>query len=719
MSPATSALLMAQLRRHFGAAFADPQGPSDPAVLAALLQAAPPERVVALLDDIARSYHETDQQNLRLHRALQVSTREAEDLAIELRGRQALAETAREQSEGRFRAIMDLLPDIVSLLGTDGTLHYNSPACTRIHGWTVDDLLGAQTSELVHPDDRDAVSASLRKLSATPGGVVTVRYRYRNKDGSYVWMEAVAGNQADNPLVHGIVAVSRDITDRRRTEEQLRESEARYRNLADLLPIPVFEADPTGELLFTNEALAMAFGREGPRRPATLAELFSPDERDRLARHLERGDDLGPRTDELLGLRADGATFPVELTSAPITRAGSVSGLRGAMVDMTDRHRMQIEMVRAQKLASIGLLAGGIAHDFNNILTGIRGNVSLARALVGDDGPVQDVLAETEHAASRAAELTRQLLTFARGGAPVRRPVAVERLCREAASFALRGSSVRAHVEVAPGLPDVFADEGQLAQALGNLLINAREAMPHGGNVWISAALAPREAAVAAGLAEARYVCVCVRDDGPGIADDLLARVFDPYVTTKASGHGLGLASVYSIMSRHGGHVSATSVPGAGATFTLLLPVSVERGAEPRESTSGRPPGLAGRVLVMDDEAMIRRLVTLALTRVGLEVDACEDGAQAIAAHRRARAEGHPYDLVIMDLTIPGGLGGREAALAIHAEDPGARLVVSSGYSDDPVMAEHEAHGFSGAVPKPYSAAALVDEVRRVLASGR
>ncbi|PKN57031.1 MAG: hypothetical protein CVU56_13155 [Deltaproteobacteria bacterium HGW-Deltaproteobacteria-14] len=707
----SSPLLIAQLRRHLELA-AD--AAIAPELLAAAMRAAAPEALTALLADITRSYEDAEQQNTRLHRALEVSTREAEDLAAELRRRKAIAEDARDASEGRFRAIMELLPDIISLIEPDGTLVYNSPACTQIHGWTVEDLAGMQTFELIHPDDREHAGAAMAAVIERAGAMMSVQYRYRNKDGSYVWMEATAANHCDNPAVGALVTVSRDISERRAVEERLREGEARYKNLADLLPIPVFEADLDGRLRFANEALVTKFGGALVRPNQPVTALFAAEAAPALERHLQRPEGTGELTDELTGRRADGASFPVELTSAPVVHDGVVVGIRGAMVDLTDRHRVQTEMVRAQKLASIGLLAGGIAHDFNNILTGIRGNVSLAVTLVDPSDPVQDVLAETEQATVRAAALTRQLLTFARGGAPALKPVAVEPLCREVATFVLRGSAVRARIDVAPDLPDVLADEGQIGQALGNLILNAREAMPQGGTVHIDAALAPD-----AGTAGRPCVLIRVSDEGGGIPEDLLPRIFEPYVTTKTGGHGLGLASAYSIVRRHGGQLRVDSLAGRGATFELLLSAASERATpEPAPRRAEHRPKLRGRVLVMDDEEMICHLIQSALGSVGLEVDDCADGEEAIAAFDAAASAGRPYDLVIMDLTIPGGLGGREAAIAIHAQHPDARLIVSSGYSDDPVMADHRAHGFLAAVPKPFSASTLIATVRGVLSTG-
>lgn len=382
---------------------------------------------------------------------------------------------------------------------------------------------------------------------------------------------------------------------------------------------------------------------------------------------------------------------------------------------MAERERLEAELLRTQKLESLGVLAGGIAHDFNNILAVIMGNVSLARLGVEPQTQLARDLTAAEGATQRAAELTRQLLTFSKGDAPVRQTASMTALVRESAGFVLRGSS--AHCELA--LPDtlwpVYVDAGQMNQVLNNILINAVQAMPHGGSISVSAenCVLAREGEVP--LRPGRYVKVSITDEGVGIPVAHLANIFDPYYTTKQQGNGLGLATAYAIMHKHHGAITVTSTVGVGTTFHLYLPVSTDTVpvAEAREE------GLAhghGKILIMDDEPAIRALAQGTLVRLGYEVAVACDGAEAIALYRQAQQAGHPFAAVIMDLTIPGGMGGKEALQKIQEIDPHVTAIVSSGYSTDPVMAHYQHYGFKGVVAKPYRISDLSTTVRRVLA---
>jgi len=392
------------------------------------------------------------------------------------------------------------------------------------------------------------------------------------------------------------------------------------------------------------------------------------------------------------------------------------------LTDITERERLHNELIKMQKLESIGVLAGGIAHDFNNILTGIMGNISYARLVLEPGHAALHSLESAEKATERAAELTRQLLTFARGGEPVKTVVAVGRLIHEAVSLMLRGTNVRGDVWVDDTVRAIEADEGQISQVLHNILINAVQAMPEGGilrvtadNLWLDAA----NDAVA--LPEGDYVRITIADEGCGIPEENLERIFDPFFSTKDSGSGLGLASAYSIVSRHGGHISAESTAGKGAACTILLPATgkappVEPSRPVASGSTDRPQSQVS-LLVMDDERAICDLAVSMLTHMGYKVRACADGEAAVRLYEEALAAGEPYAAALMDLTVPGGMGGLEASRRILALDSTACLIVSSGYSHDPVMSEHQAHGFSGMLSKPYTVAELGQVVQAVLAA--
>ncbi|MES1168786.1 MAG: ATP-binding protein, partial [Oleiharenicola lentus] len=363
---------------------------------------------------------------------------------------------------------------------------------------------------------------------------------------------------------------------------------------------------------------------------------------------------------------------------------------------------LEQELVRATRLESVGVLAGGIAHDFNNILTAVMGNLTLAQLDVEPDGPAAASLRSAEKAALRARDLTQQLLTFAKGGEPVRAAVQLEAVVREMTSFALHGSQVKASFDLAPDLWPADADKGQIGRVVQNLVINAVQAMPRGGTLRIIARNDTIDGLTLPGLAPGNYIQISITDTGEGIQMEHLARIFDPYFTTKQTGTGLGLAAVYSIVKKHHGHIEVESQVGQGTTFRLWLP-ALRGEVVGNESRAPWDPGrMNGRVLFMDDEQIIRDMASALLRRFGLSVDCANDGAEAIAKYQAARNRGEPYDLVIMDLTIPGGMGGLAAVRQLHQIDPKVRAIVSSGYSSDPVLANYREHGFVGMVPKPY-----------------
>jgi CheY-like chemotaxis protein len=378
-------------------------------------------------------------------------------------------------------------------------------------------------------------------------------------------------------------------------------------------------------------------------------------------------------------------------------------------LDITDRRRLEDELLNARKLDSLGVLAGGIAHDFNNLLTGILANISLARHEIGDSAVVGELLAEAEAAAQRSKALTQQLLTFSKGGAPLKKVISLREVVLEAASFAVRGSAVRPVYSWASELWAVEADPGQLGQVVQNLVLNAVQAMPAGGTVEVACANVEL-AAGSAPLPPGRYVRVSVRDQGIGIPPEHVSRIFDPYFSTKQGGTGLGLATVYSIVKRHGGHVGVSSRLGEGTTFDIHLPAAA-RAIDAVVDVDVEPPRGYGRVLVMDDEPLVRRAAESILRHLGYDVIAVADGAEALVKVREAREDGSPIDVAVLDLTVPGGVGGADAVEAIHDLDPELAAVVSSGYSSDPVMASYRTHGFIGVAAKPYTTTDLARAV--------
>jgi PAS domain S-box-containing protein len=429
-------------------------------------------------------------------------------------------------------------------------------------------------------------------------------------------------------------------------------------------------------------------------------------------------DDPGQPYDVVVRMRHRDGSYRWMLGQASVLRDedGRPARMVGSQIDVTERRRLEDRVRDAQKLESLGTLAAGIAHDFNNLLTAVRGNVSLLRAMPLAPPESAPLLKAVEDATVRATALTKQLLTFAKGGAPVREVASIGELLVESATFVARGSKARCEFDIAADLAAVNVDVGQLSQVIGNLVINAIQAMPQGGTIRIAAGNTQWGAGHVSGLPAGRYVQVTVADEGCGISPADLPHVFDPFFTTKPSGSGLGLSSSYSIMARHGGRIAAESTPGRGSVFTLYLPASQ---GQPLAAVAPQALPGQGRVLLMDDDDTIRVVAQRMLEHLGYEAEVSSHGDEALALCAQALREGRPHDAVILDLTIPGREGGAQVLGHLRALQPALTAIVASGYADDDVLAHPEAHGFQGRLHKPFDLTALSVELTRVLRAAR
>jgi PAS domain S-box-containing protein len=489
--------------------------------------------------------------------------------------------------------------------------------------------------------------------------------------------------------------------------DALAQSEMRFRDVFETVGDGIAVAEiPTQRIILVNAAMCELLGRTKSELLASRIDAAHPAEHmkevDRIFDMMARGE-----IDQWLEVpmrRGDGAVFAADVTA----RLTTVDGKRcvvGVFRDAAVRRQREDEQILAKKLESIRTLAAGIAHDFNNLLTGVLGNVSLAQEMVDGASEVRELLVQAEHAATRATNLTRQLLTFAKGGAPLRARVNVARVLRDCVSVNVACSKVSCSFEFVGEDMTVIGDEGQLTQVFQNILRNAVEAMPNGGHVHLG--LSRRSC----GTTE--EIVAEIADDGVGIEPELLDKIFVPFFSTKTQGSGLGLAVAYSIVQNHGGRIEVSSTPGRGSTFRLFFPLAgrTETNA-PKVTPRSRGEG---RILVMDDESVVRQVAEQALLRAGFAPVMVANGTDAVAVYRETFERGRRFDAVVLDLTIPSGMGGREAAKRILAIDPSARLIVSSGYSEDSVMARYREHGFSAVLPKPFGARQLCDAVENVL----
>jgi PAS domain S-box-containing protein len=490
----------------------------------------------------------------------------------------------------------------------------------------------------------------------------------------------------------------------------------------------VITTDLTGSVVLVNQAAERLTGwtqQEAVGRP--LDDVFwnlDADSRQRCDNSLA----MVARQPEPRGLSRctrlvsrDLAERPIEEIAAPLRDAsGRLIGMVVAFRDLTDALKAQSEQANATKLASLGLLAGGIAHDFNNILTSIMGSVAMARATL-PRGPSLRALDEAEQACVRARQITWQLLTFSRGGAPVKKRVSIARLLEESARLALRGSNVHCTFDIAGDLWSVSADEAQLVQVFTNVVINAHQAMPHGGTIVIRAENVVETDTRwehALRVHPGSYVRVSITDTGIGIPEGLVGRIFDPYFTTKQQGSGLGLATSHSIVKNHGGYLSVVSRPGCGSTLSVNLPAAAAADEAPRGWMTYQPSP-RGRILVMDDEPEVALVAANMLTFLGHDVEVVHDAEPAVEHYRNALARGRPFDAVMLDLVVPGGIGGRETLALLSEVDPGVKAIVVSGYTRDAAPAGEGEGAVRAFIAKPYTLEELKLTLESVLSCGK
>jgi PAS domain S-box-containing protein len=648
-----------------------------------------------------------------------ISTLEAKHQRLTSESDRRRAEERLRLSEEKFSTAFRISPDSININRLDDGIYLEvNEGFTAITGYQPEEVIGKSSLELniwVNPEDRARL---VREIDAH-GIVINHEAEFRKKDGTII-VGQMSARRIDIDGVPCILNIARDITERKQTEELLRESEKTLRLLVEAMPVGVGMTDDHGVIEYLNSSFVNLFGYTIDDIP-TVDEWFrkaypDPAYRDQIASGwtnglsaMAEGTQVSPREAKITC--KNGIVRHV-IINAQLIRHRALA----IFTDITEREFLQHELLKAQKLESLGLLAGGIAHDFNNILTSILGNISFAQVFLDKAHKARSPLEQAEKATHRAAELAGQLLTFAKGGDPVKKPVSVKRLVDESISLVLRGTKVVAFVDIPDDLHTIEADAGQINQAFNNIIINAVQAMPGGGRLTMKAENAALSGMNTLGLAPGEYVKLAFSDEGCGIPDKELKQIFDPYFTTKSGGTGLGLSSVYSIIARHGGHISVNSGAGKGATFTIYLPstgeVKPEPGTEHDAMTTADPAG--GSVLVMDDDKMILDLAENMLHLLGYRVTTCASGEEAVSLYKTAHGSGMPFDVVIMDLTVPGGMGGRETAEKILTFDPGARLIVSSGYSNDPIMANYEGYGFCGAVVKPYRINELMEALRGV-----
>lgn len=500
----------------------------------------------------------------------------------------------------------------------------------------------------------------------------------------------------------------------RRIQEELQVTQRKYFDLFNLAPVSYFSFNQQGHIVELNLTAShlLQYGRKYLVGKPLLSHLTA-ESRTVFFEHLDSVFNTNIRQECELVIRSSenrGRKEIIVRADSTAVNEGGTWLCRTTMIDISQQKALETEMSKTQKLEAVGLLAGGIAHDFNNLLTGLFGNIELAKLFLSGDHKSYKYLESAMRSLESATNLTKQLLTFAKGGEPIKETLAIGRTITEMAQFSLRGSNVKLQVTIDPDLWLVEADKGQLGQVVSNLVINAHQAMPMGGVIVITA-----DNVV---VSEARYVKIVVQDEGGGIAPKYLEKIFDPYFSTKQKGSGLGLAITYSIINKHNGRITVDSQIDKGTRFTIYLPAAVA-GASfaigKRFDKRNTGPLSSARILILDDEEAVREVIGAMLQQLGHGVEFAIEGQEAITKYQTAHNNGTPFDLVFLDLTIPGQMGGQKAAEGILAIDPDAKLVVSSGYATDPVMANYKLYGFQARAVKPFSYSDLQNVIEQVL----
>lgn len=641
-------------------------------------------------------------------------------LYADITEREEVARKLRD-SEQKYRTLVENIPERVFV--KDRTLTYVS--CNRRYAQD----LKIQAHEIVgrtdydfHPRDLAEKYRADDKRILESGREETIEEPWLNDGQPRVAETTKTPVKDDAGNIVGILGIFRDITDRKCAEDALHRSQIALLATLDATDDGILTVDDNGKVMNANRRFQEMW-RISPELieqknddvllAHVLDQLVEPDIFLKKVKQLYSADEVDFDTLRFKDRRI------FERYSRPLLLENVIIGRVWSFRDVTGRKRAEEDRQRAAKLESIGTLAGGIAHDFNNVLTGILGNIQLANAYLGQNrtDTAKEMLTEAEKASLRAKALTQQLLTFSKGGEPVKKVMHIGRLIVESATFALRGATVKPEFAVPDNLWEIEVDEGQLNQVISNLLINASHAMPNGGTINVAAGNMVIKKDNAMSLPEGRYVEIAIEDYGIGIPEGNKVRIFEPYFTTKQKGSGLGLATCYSIVKNHGGHITVESELGVGTTFRIYLPASTTPASvKARQEEYGQKVG-EGRVLVMDDDDSIRALLSAILNGAGYSVVLAADGAEAIEKYGKAKAAGTPFDAVIMDMTIPGGMGGREAIGELLRIDPLIKAIVSSGYANDPMMAEFQSYGFKGVVTKPYSVREMVNTLQKVLAA--
>ena len=618
-----------------------------------------------------------------------------------LKIREKEAEKALQESEKKYRAIVENTPDLLYRTDMNGLIIFISSSVYRLSGYTVKEALGMKMAEEVYafPEERQIF---LEKLK-TNGFIKNFEARLKRKDGSIWWASTNAHFAKDaDGSIQGIEGITRDITDTKQAEAALKESEQRMRAILEAAPDPMVLYNTIGHPQYISPSFTEVFGWTLDDLRGRLIPFVPEDQKLLTAEKIKEIYALGkPLKFETQRKTKDNRSLDIIL-SAAVTKGidGAPTGLVVNLTDITRRKALEAQYEQAQKMESLGTLAGGIAHDFNNLLGGIFGYLDLARKKTKEP-KIAEYLTKAFHTSERAKGLTLQLLTFSKGGTPVKKVEALVPFLQETTHFALSGSNVSCSFHLPDDLWMCDYDKNQIGQVIDNIIINAHHSMPSGGNIHVVATNMTVREKEHPGLSPDKYVKISISDAGAGIQEKHISKIFDPFFTTKQKGSGLGLATSYSIVKRHGGIIEVESEPGVGSTFHVYLPATKKHGAKEKTLTEKLYQG-SGHILIMDDEQMIQEVLTDMIETMGFSVTATDEGREAVEAFKKATKLNSPFCAVILDLTVPGGMGGKETVKEIRKTDKTIPVFVVSGYSEEAAIANPEKYGFTASLQKPF-----------------
>jgi two-component system cell cycle sensor histidine kinase/response regulator CckA len=625
-----------------------------------------------------------------------------------------------EDLEGQlhfYQKFLEILPVPVFYKDKQGIYRGCNPAYEKLTGLSKEQIIGKTVNEIFPADIAEIYRKADQELFLKPGSQI-YETLMQNPDGArraIIFHKATYFNS--NGQVAGLLGAALDVTEQKEAEKNLRRAKEDWEKTFDSVPDLIAILDNQHRIVRMNKAMAVRLGGNTDSSGMTCYEhIHGTQGPIPLCPYLKT---LADGQEHVVEVHEDRLGGDFLISTTPLCDAqGNLTATVHVARDITERKRQENERLILSKLESTGILAGGIAHDFNNLLTIVLGNLDLIEMFDLSEAEKMNSVKVAKKAIFEAQSLTKQFIAFAKGGDPLKKLTNLSRLIRESVNFTLRGSKVIAEFTIPDDLWSVEGDESQISQVIRNIILNAREAMPEGGTVSVSAANMTVGTPSALPLRPGNYLKISVVDQGSGMTGEMLPKIFDPYFSTKQRGDrkgmGLGLTICHSIVDKHGGTILADLKTGQGTAFHIYLPACKKEVWEPSNLENDSRP-TSSKILVMDDDEMMRSMSVSILNRLGYEVELAEDGQKAIDLYQAAMAANHLFDAVILDLTVPGGMGGEKAIQALTRIDPRVIAIASSGNHEDPVMQNYKQYGFKAALAKPYMISQLSEILSAVL----